>query len=380
MIPKSLIFKHIFWGLLTLIVAMLVFWLILITYSKKNKPVQQTPPILHIGGRLVIPEHSPLRQFIIIKPVVEQLVISPFTLPAIVEADPATLVKVLPPLAGRITTLNKHLGDPVKAGDILFTIDSPDLAQALSDVSRAQASLTFNQENLKRQQRLSLSNINARRDLQQAQSDNLQAISELERANARLKALNVENTDIKENRLIVRSPLSGRVVDLNAALGGFWNDITAPIMTVADLSQVYVKASAQEKDLRHLYVGQDVDVVLDAYSQHFRSKIQYIGALLNPDTRTVSVRMLFDNKQGLLKPNMFGKASFLSQPHNRVVLPLTTIIQRGFDSIVFVEVAPWQFEPRLLELGPQFNEKVEVLSGLKANERVVVKGGIILND
>ncbi|PJE17861.1 MAG: efflux transporter periplasmic adaptor subunit [Legionella sp.] len=289
MIPKSLIFKHIFWGLLTLIVAMLVFWLILITYSKKNKPVQQTPPILHIGGRLVIPEHSPLRQFIIIKPVVEQLVISPFTLPAIVEADPATLVKVLPPLAGRITTLNKHLGDPVKAGDILFTIDSPDLAQALSDVSRAQASLTFNQENLKRQQRLSLSNINARRDLQQAQSDNLQAISELERANARLKALNVENTDIKENRLIVRSPLSGRVVDLNAALGGFWNDITAPIMTVADLSQVYVKASAQEKDLRHLYVGQDVDVVLDAYSQHFRSKIQYIGALLNPDTRTVSV-------------------------------------------------------------------------------------------
>ncbi|KTD38636.1 cation efflux system protein [Legionella nautarum] len=380
MIPKSLIFKRIFWGLLALIIAMLVFWLVLTLYSKKNKPVEQTPPLLHVGGRLVIPEHSPLRQFIVVKPVVEQLVISPFTLPAIVEADPATLVKVLPPLTGRITTLNKRLGDPVKAGDILFTLDSPDLAQALSDVARAQASLTFTQANLKRQQRLSASNINARRDLQQAQSDNIQAISELERANARLKALNVENMDIKENKLIVRSPLAGRVVDLNAAIGGFWNDITAPIMTVADLSTVYVKASAQEKDLRHLYVGQDVNVILDAYPQHFRSKIQYLGALLNPDTRTVSVRMLFDNKQGLLKPNMFGKANFLSQPHKRIVLPLTTIIQRGFDSIVFVEVAPWQFEPRLLELGPQFNEKVEVLSGLKTSERVVVKGGIILND
>lgn len=380
MIPKSLTAKQLSFCLFGLIIGILTFWLIL-SYAKGfSKPIKHTPPLLNTGGRLFIPEDSPLRQFIIVKPVEEQLVISPFTLPAIVEADPATLVKVLPPLLGRITSLNKRLGDPVKAGEILFTIDSADLAQAMSDLERAKAALTFAEENLQRQQKLSLSNIAARRDLQQARNDYDQAVSELQRSNARLKALNVKTEDVNEHLLVVRSPLSGRVIDLNAAVGGYWNDATAPIMTVADLSLVYVTASAQEKDLKHLYVGQDVNVILDAYPQLLRSKIHFIGALMNPDTRTVGVRMMFENKSGYLKPNMFGKANFLSQPHKRIVLPLSTIIQRGFDSIVFVEISPWQFEPRLLELGSQVNDKVEILSGLHSGERVVVRGGIILND
>lgn len=379
MIPKSLSPKQICFGLLGLGSAIFIFWLIM-GYTKGNIPVPPNHPLLHEGGRLIIPATSPLRQFVVVQPVEEQLVISPFTLPAIVEADPATLVKVLPPLSGRIITLNKRLGDPVKAGEILFTLDSADLAQALSDVARAKAALTFTQENLKRQQRLSVSNIAARRDLQQARNDYEQAFSELQRANARLQALNVNTSDVKEHILAVRSPLTGRVIELNAAVGGYWNDLTAPIMTVADLSIIYVTASAQEKDLKHLYVGQDVDVVLDAYPQHLRSKIQFIDALMNPETRTVGVLMMFENNSGQLKPNMFGKAIFLSQPHKRILLPLTTVIQRGFDSIVFVEVKPWQFEPRLLELGPQINNKVEVISGLHAGERVVIKGGIILND
>jgi cobalt-zinc-cadmium efflux system membrane fusion protein len=380
LIPKSLSLKQICFCLLVLGFALLAFKLIL-SYSKGiSKPLNQTAPLIHDGGRLVIPATSPLRQFIVIQPVVEHLVISPFTLPAIVEADPTRLIKILPPLLGRITSLNKRLGDLVQAGEILFTIDSADLAQAMSDLERAKAALTFAQENLKRQQRLSVSNIAARRELQQAFNENEQATSEVQRANAKLKALNVNPADVNKDFLKVRAPISGHVIDLNAAVGGYWNDLNAPLMTIADLSKVYVTASAQEKDLKHLYVGQDVNVILDAYPQPLHAKTQFISAWVNPETRTVGVRILFENKSGQLKPNMFGKAMFLSQPQKRIVLPLTTIIQRGFDSIVFVEVAPWQFERRLLELGTQINDKVEVRSGLKVGERVVVKGGIILND
>ena len=380
MLPRPLHFKHFLWGLVSLSLLILLFWLILAYERGFSKPPVQVVPLLHQGGRIIIPEQSPLRQFLVIEPVTEQLVVSPFILPAIVEANPATVVKILPPLIGRISSLNKRLGDPVKAGDILYTLDSAELAQAVSEVEKAKASLIFSQETLIRQQKLSLSSIAARRDLQQAQNDYDQAVSELQRANARLKVLKVEPTDIKDHLLIVRSPISGSVTELNAAIGGYWNDATAALMTVSDLSTVYVTANSQEKNLKHLYTGQDVDITLDAYPQHFRSKINYIGALLDPDTRTVPVRMLIDNKSGFLKPNMFGRAKFLSQPHKRIVLPLTAIIQRGFDSVVFVEVAPWQFETRLIKLGPQFKERVEVISGLKNNERVVRKGGIILND
>ncbi|MBA2655682.1 MAG: efflux RND transporter periplasmic adaptor subunit [Tatlockia sp.] len=371
--------KHLCFSMLAL--SLILAFLLIFYYSKSiSKPVNHESPLLHQNGRLVVPETSPLRQFIKVQPAFEQLVISPFTLPAIVEADPARLVKVLPPLLGRIIKINKRLGDPVQAGEILFTLDSADLAQAMSDLNRAKAALTFAQENLNRQQRLSLANISARHDLQQARNEFEQTTSELQRASSRLQALNINKADVDAHVLTVRSPISGRVIDMNAAVGGYWNDLNASIMTVADLSRVFVSASAQEKDIKHLFVGQDVDVILDAYSQHLRSKVRFIGALLNPDTRTLTVRMSFDNKQGLLKPNMFGKASFLGQPRKRILLPLTTVIQRGFDSIVFVEVAPWQFEARLIDLGSQINNKVEVLSGLKVGESVVIKGGIILND
>ncbi|WP_216637043.1 hypothetical protein [Legionella micdadei] len=96
MISRSLITRRIFWSLLALLITMLAFWLIL-TYDKGSKPAKNVSPILHIDGRLVIPPESPLRRFIVIKPVVEQLVITPFTLPAIIEADPAKLIKVQPP-------------------------------------------------------------------------------------------------------------------------------------------------------------------------------------------------------------------------------------------------------------------------------------------
>lgn len=379
MLPKSLSFKKFCFSLLILGFFILIFKLIL-SYSKVATPTNHSPPLIRSNGRLYIPESSPLRQFIITQTVAQQLMISPFTLPAIVEADPATLVNVLPPLLGRIASLNKRLGENVKAGEILFTLDSADLAQSMSDLKRAEASLVFADENLKRQQRLSNSNISARRDLQQAFNEKEQASSEVQRARAKLQILNINPADLKGNLLVVRSPISGQVIELNGALGGFWNDSTAAIMTVADLSKVFIKASAQEKDLKQLFVDQDVEVFLDAYPQPLRAKTKFIDAVLNPDTRTTAVRMVLDNKLGQLKPNMFGKAKFLSQPHQRIILPLTAIIQRGFDSIVFVEILPWQFEPRLLKLGTQINDKVEVLSGLKVGERVVVKGGIILND
>jgi membrane fusion protein, heavy metal efflux system len=356
----------------------IAFWLILL-YAKV-KPVAKSPPLLHQGGRLVVPEKSPLRQYLVIEQLAEQLVNSPFTLPAIVEANPATLIKVLTPFLGRISNLYKGLGDRVKADELLFTIDSPDLAQAMSDVEKAQSAVTFTQENLQRQQKLSLTNIAARRDLQQARNEYNQAVSELNRANARLSALKVQTPNQPKYQLQVRSPISGYVTELNAALGDIWNDNTVAIMTVADLSKVYITASAQEKDLRNIFLGQDVEIVMDAYLQPLRSKVRYINPIVNPETRTVSIRILLDNNSVQLKPNMFGKVTCFSQPHKGIILPLTAVIQRGFYSVAFVEIAPWEFEVRRLELGSEYNNKVEILSGLKAKERVVVKGGIILND
>ncbi|MCA0404413.1 MAG: efflux RND transporter periplasmic adaptor subunit [Proteobacteria bacterium] len=379
---KKIIKQAFFISIIAILVIVFIWFLLNIVFKKTAVP--ETPPsIIHDERGIIIPEQSPLRQFIKTEPIHLQLISSPFILPAVVEADPATMVKIIPPVAGRIMTLNKRLGDSVKANDILFTLDSGDFAAASSDVVRAQSALTLAKENYARQQRLSRSDISARRLLQEARNDYEQAQSELARATARLAALKqeIEPSTTNSSQLIVRSPLPGKVVELNGALGGYWNDTTAPIMIVADLSTVYIKASAQEKDLNHIYLGQDVEIIPDAYTSRLHAKVNYISALLNQASRTADIRMLFKNNQDeILKPNMFAKTVFLSQPHQGILLPLTTVIQRGFDAIVFVEVAPWQFEPRIVKTGTQIGNKTEVISGLNPNEKVVVRGGIVLND
>lgn len=383
---QQFLHKYLAFGLLGFGALGLSGWGMLAWQAKEAETPTEAPTMVrHEDGRLAIPEKSPLRRTLAVTAVAEETVSMPFTLPAVVEADPAKLVKVLTPLSGRIVSLNKQLGDEVKAGDVLFTIDSADLAQATADEAKAQAALRLARHNLERQRELDKSEIASRRELEQAQSDYEQALSEAARANARLAQLGAKaNAGAPlpggSHALAVRSPISGRVVDLMAAIGGYWNDTTAPIMTVADLSHVFVTASAQEKDLAQIYAGQSATVKLDAYPEPLPAKVRFVGEMLDPDTRTVKVRMLFDNRDGRLKPGMFAQATFLARPHSGILAPMTAVIQSGFYDRAIVEVAPWQFEPRTVKLGARIGERVEVVAGLKAGERVVVKDGVLLND
>jgi cobalt-zinc-cadmium efflux system membrane fusion protein len=347
----------------------------------KEAPADDTPSLVHDGDLLRIPEKSPLRRSLVVAALAEQSIAAPITLPALVEADPARLVKVLPPLAGRIVSLNKQLGDEVKAGEVLFTIDAPDFAQANADALKAQAALTLAQHNLQRQRELDKSEIAARHDLEQAEGDYQQAAAETARANARLTQIGARTGAANSGgHLAVRSPIAGRVVELSAAAGAYWNDATAALMTVADLSKVFISANAQEKDLGQLYVGQQASIKLDAWPAPVSGQVRYIGEMLDADTRTIKVRMPFDNRDGHLKPGMFAEATLLARPHNGLLVPMAAVIQSGFASRAFVETQPWQFAPREVKLGAQIGEQVEVLAGLKAGDRIVVKDGVLLND
>jgi len=361
-------------------------WSMLGRHAVGSGSAGETPvAVRHEGERLIVPEKSPLRRSLAVATAAQETIAAPFGLPAMVEADPARLVKVLTPLTGRIVRLNKQLGEEVRAGDVLFTIDSADLAQAVNDANKAQALLTLAKSNLERQHKLDSSEITAKRDLEQAQSDYEQAVSESARAKTHLAQLGAKGGataggSAEGHLLAVHSPISGHVVDLTAATGGYWNDTTAPLMTVADLSHVFVTASAQEKDLARIHAGQRATVTLDAYPEPLPATVRYVSEMFDPDTRTVKVRMVFDNRAGRLKPGMFAQATFFQPAHPGILVPMTAVIQSGFYNRAFVEVAPWQFEARVVKLGTRIGDRVEVLSGLKSGERVVVRDGVLLND
>ncbi len=369
-------------GLLGLGAVGCVAWWIAASQAHANAANGPAPVLQHEAGQAVVPEGSALRRTLQIESVADQVIERPFSLPAAVEADAAKLVKVLPPITGRIASLDKRLGDTVKAGDVLFRLDSADLAQALSDAQKANAALVLARQTLQRQQDLGSSEIAARRDIEQAQNDVQQASSEAGRASARLAQLGAGAPGSVAGRLLtVRAPIAGHVVELNAAPGAYWNDANAALMTVADLSTLFVTANADEKDLGAVFVGQTAQVTLDAYpGETLNGRVSYVGELLDPDTRRIKLRISFDNRDGRLKPGMFARATLLAKAHHGLLVPMAAVVQNGFYSRVFVETKPWRFEPRVVQLDARVGERVEIVSGLKAGDRIVVKDGVLLDD
>ena len=338
--------------------------------------------LIHENGRLIIPEQSPLRKVVTVDAVKKQRVIRPFIAPATVQIDPARLLNVLTPVLGQITQIDKVLGENVNEGDALFSIHSPDFSQAVSDVEKANAVLILSRQTYERQKQLMASKISSIHDIQQAKSEYEQAESEYIRAKARLKELHANTTSSHgQSVLTIKSPITGYVIDMKAATREYWTDVTTPVMVIADLSHVYLNASLQEKDIGVAYIGQPIEFTFPMHKKKvIHSQINYISPVLNPETRTIDVGVLYDNRDGLLRPNTFANAILMARPKNRILLPLTAVIQRGFDSIVFVEVSPWVFEPRVVQVGPQIKDNIEIISGLTTGERVASTGGIILND
>jgi cobalt-zinc-cadmium efflux system membrane fusion protein len=303
-------------------------------------------------------------------------------LPAVVEADPARTVNVMPPVTGVVVDLMAQLGGRVVKGEQLAVIDSSDLAQAISDEEKARSALKLTKQTLDRLLILEKTSAIAVKDREQAQSDYAQAQSELERTDARLRAIGAPMDQKANSRLLsVKSPVSGSVISLQVAPGAYLNDPTAAMMTIANLDTVWVTANVPEKDVSFIFTGQTVKVAFASYPDRvFNGKVLFISDVIEPDTRRNKVRIAFENADKALKPNMFANVTFVAPSVTRIMVPNSALLMTNDRTSVFVEVASWAFERRDVEIAYQEGAAAAIKSGLEPGERVVVKGGVRLND
>jgi cobalt-zinc-cadmium efflux system membrane fusion protein len=336
-------------------------------------------PFQRQDGKIVIPKDSPLRSRIAFAPAAARTVGGKLSVPAVVEADPARSVAVLTPLAGRLAELKVGLGDRVSAGQVLAVIDSPDLAQAYDDDEKAADSLALAEKTLKRQeQQAELGTVSAH-ELDQARSDYNQAKADHTRTQARLKDVGAGAED--HHRLVLRSPVAGSVTTLTAAQGAMINDATQPLMTVADLSTVWVTALVPERNIGDIAKGQPADVTLEAYpGKVLRGQVQFVSDVVEPDSRRDKVRLAFTNPGLTLKPNMFATVTLQGTAKSQVVLPTSALLMNNDRTTVFVETGDWVFERRVVEPSLEDGPEVAISAGIAAGEQVVVKGGVLLND
>lgn len=331
------------------------------------------------GDRILVPEGSALRRALTVAPATVRPVNARIGLPAVVESDPARTAAVLTPLSGRLVSLKVALGDRVNKGQVLAIIDSPDLGQAYDDDAKAQDALKLADKNLEREEGQHRIGAASDKDLDQSKSDRAQALAEYTRTQARLKVLGASAD--KSHLLMVAASMSGSITALSVAPGDMINDPTQPLMTLADLSTVWVTALVPEKDVSAVFKGQSAEVTLSAYPDKvLRGKVLFVSDVIEPDSRRNKIRIAFENRDYALKPNMFATVTVIGPDRTEIVVPSSALLMNNDRTSVFVATAPWTFERRTVDPDLGDGAAVAIRSGLASGDQVVVKGGILLND
>ena len=293
--------------------------------------------------------------------------------------DENRTARIFSPVAGRAMAIKAQVGDQVKAGQALLVMDSPDVGGAVADARKAQVDLQLKQQVLERNRMLMEGGVLAKKEVETSQADFSLARAETARASARLKNLGV--TTSANDTYSLRSPISGTVVDRKINPGSeIRPDAADPLFIVTDPTNLWASIDLPERDLSRITQGQKVSVQVDAYpNEVFTGEVRTIGVMVDTTTRRIPVRCAIESK-GKLKPEMYARITPLDNSQHRVIrLPNSALITEGLYSYVFVEKRSLHFRKRLVTLDVQRREYATVKDGLKAGERVVTGGAILLN-
>ena len=301
-------------------------------------------------------------------------------------------VQVFTSYQGRIIALFAKIGDAVKKGDTLFTIDSPDLLQAESTLIQAAGVLQLTTRVLTRAQKLVKVGGGAEKDLEQAISDQQTAEGNLKAARNTLRLFGKDVTEIDRivadrrinSSLIVPCPFTGTVAARNAAPGLFVQPGTMPApFTVADISTMWLNAFVVESEIPTIALGQQVEAKVLAYPDRiFEGKVTTLGASVDPATRRLLVRSEIKDPEHLLRPGMFARFVIRTgKSFHSPALPLNGIVREGDGTMsAWVTKDGSDFTRRTVRLGLQQNGYHQILEGVQEGETAVTDGAIFLSN
>ncbi|HEX4602319.1 MAG TPA: efflux RND transporter periplasmic adaptor subunit [Gemmatimonadales bacterium] len=298
-----------------------------------------------------------------------------------IQADPTLVVRVYPPVSGRLIEVQVRPADYVERGQVLAVLASSDVAAARAAYRQAAADARVKTQALERSRVLYDNHVIALREYQQAEADREAAAATLESARERLELLSVDSAG-SSDRIAVRAPRAGIVTDLGAAAGEYSKslDNSNPLCTIADLTSVWAVGDVYEKDLASVKVGDLVDVTVNAYpDEPRRGRITAIGSNVDTTTRTLKVRVVLPNPRRRLKPDMFATIRVVRAVRTAVVVPQAAVVREGTAAYLFVQRSPGHFARRPVTLGRDTeHNQVEVTSGLAPGDTIVVEGAELL--
>lgn len=286
-------------------------------------------------------------------------------------------VKVFPIISGTVTDVKVSLGDHVEKGQVLALVRSSEVASSENDMVTAQSNLEIARKSLASTTDMYKSGITSEKDYLSAQKDVAKAESELRKASQISKIYG----STKQSEYAVKAPVSGYIVEKKInANQQIRSDNSDNIFTVSNLKDVWVMANVYETDIPAVKLGQTAKITTLAYPDKVMiGKVDKVYNVLDPDTKTMKIRIQLDNTDNTLKPEMFANVSILySTDSIKIAIPASAIIMDKSKNYVMVYNNKCDLQTREVNVYRTVNNVAYISSGIKANERVISKSGLLI--
>ena len=317
--------------------------------------------------------------------------------PGVISLDERRTARIGSQVEGKVLEVFVQIGDRAQTGKELAHMISPIVHEAwaayrkaLAERRRAQNDLAMAAEQVERAKRLLADKAVSEQEVRRAEANRVSAeeslnivLTELRRSEEAMEHLGITNAEDPKGeegeQIPVRSPLNGVVLEKFITEGGAVTPGT-PLFLVSDLSSLWALAEIDETALPHVQTGRPVEVRVAAYpAERFAGTVAWVADTVNPKTRRVTVRCTLPNPTGRLKPEMYATIALgEGEPRPVVTVPSTAVQDIDGKAVVFVETGNGRFARREVTVDPEHDGQVDVRAGLRAGERVVVKGAFLL--
>jgi membrane fusion protein, heavy metal efflux system len=352
------------------------------TQSKAADPSQETSPANTADLFSVSPEQLQHLQVVTVEPTKWPRVLR---LTGTVAFNGFETTPVVSQVGGPVSRILVSPGQQVHKQQPLLYVSSPDYSQLRASYLKARDAHSLAHKNYVRAQDLYAHHAIAERDLQVAESAEVQAQADLQASEQSLRVLGIPRPDtLIENptspEVPVIAPLAGEVVERLCAPGQVIQAGVAQCFTISNMKTVWVLANVYQNQLAYVHVGDPVTITTDAYKREFHGRISFMGAALDPTSRTLQARIDTENVDHLLKKDMYVTATVVAGQINDALLVPDASVLRDNENMPFVymQTAPNKFARQTVELGESKNGKVQIVSGLKPGNKVAGDGSLFL--
>jgi len=302
------------------------------------------------------------------------------SLSGVVSFNENNVVKVFPRSSGQVVESRVTLGDKVSKGQVLAVIRSADVAGNYSDLNSAIADLSIAKRNLDNTESLYKSGISSEREYNEAKQNYQKALAVKNKAEVAL-SINGGSKTTTGGQFSLTSPIDGYIVEKKLTAGSFIRpDMGDNLFTISDLKNVWVYANVYEADISRVKEGYPVKVVTLAYpDKTFEGKIDKISEVLDPQSKALRARVTIDNRNMLLKPDMFAKVIVSNEEGMKALcIPTAALISQDSKNFVVTYTSREDLNIAEVNIIKTVADKTYISSGVEDGQKLITKNQLLI--